>query len=217
MSEYSQPGAIDNLRGVSGQSGRLADMSREKPYGVLLLDEFEKAHPQVHDLFLQILDEGYFTDGRGRRVSLSNMIIIATSNAGARQIFTYVEEGDDLSERQSDIIDSVVDAGEFRPELINRFDATVIYHPLTAGNLIQITRILLNELQERMKGKGYRLEITDSVVQYLVEKGYNPEFGARAIRRMIQDSVENTVADKIINESLTSGDKITLTASDLNE
>jgi len=217
MSEYSQPGAIDILRGSAMKSGRLADMSREKPYGVLLLDEFEKAHPQVHDLFLQILDEGYFTDGRGRRVSLSNMIIIATSNAGARQIFTYVEEGDDLSERQSDIIDSVVDAGEFRPELINRFDATVIYHPLTAGNLIQITRILLNELQERMKGKGYRLEITDSVVQYLVEKGYNPEFGARAIRRMIQDSVENTVADKIINESLTSGDKITLTASDLNE
>jgi ATP-dependent Clp protease ATP-binding subunit ClpA len=145
------------------------------------------------------------------------MIIIATSNAGARQIFTYVEEGDDLSERQSDIIDSVVDAGEFRPELINRFDATVIYHPLTAGNLIQITRILLNELQERMKGKGYRLEITDSVVQYLVEKGYNPEFGARAIRRMIQDTVENVIANKIINESLTSGDKITLTASDLNE
>ncbi|MEX2515061.1 MAG: trigger factor [Candidatus Paceibacterota bacterium] len=215
MSEYSQISSIDDLRGTSGQSGRLADMVREKPYGVLLLDEFEKAHRQVHDLFLQILDEGYFTDGRGRRVSLDNMIIIATSNAGAQEIFSYVEAGDDLSERQEDIIDSLVADGEFRPELINRFDAAVIYHPLTTDNLIQITEILLHELHERMKVKGFRLEIGGKVAAELVERGYNPEFGARAIRRVIQDTVENIIADKIIDEGLHAGDKITLMTADL--
>jgi ATP-dependent Clp protease ATP-binding subunit ClpA len=192
-------------------------MVREKPYGVLLLDEFEKAHQQVHDLFLQILDEGHFTDGNGRRVSLDNMIIIATSNAGSQQIFSYVESGDNLVQKQRDIIDSLVAEGEFRPELINRFDSTVIFHPLTTEDLMKITEILLQELNERMKNKGYRLDIDSSVVSYLVERGYNPEFGARAIKRVIQDTVENVIANKIINESLTSGDKITLTASDLNE
>jgi ATP-dependent Clp protease ATP-binding subunit ClpB len=217
MSEYSQVNAIDILRGSAMKSGRLADMVREKPYGVLLLDEFEKAHQQVHDLFLQILDEGHFTDGNGRRVSLDNMIIIATSNAGSQQIFSYVESGDNLVQKQRDIIDSLVAEGEFRPELINRFDSTVIFHPLTTEDLMKITEILLQELNERMKNKGYRLDIDSSVVSYLVERGYNPEFGARAIKRVIQDTVENVIANKIINESLTSGDKITLTASDLNE
>lgn len=215
MSEYSQADSIRDLRGETGTSGRLANIVREKPYGVLLLDEFEKAHRQVHDLFLQILDEGYFTDGRGRRVSLDNMIIIATSNAGAKEIFSYVEAGDNLQDRQKDIIDSMVADGEFRPELINRFDATVIFHPLTVDDLIKITKILLDELRERMKDKGFRLDIGDEVASYLVEQGYDPEFGARAIRRVIQDTVENTVADKIINKGLTPGDKINLTVDDL--
>lgn len=216
MSEYSQPDAIRDLRGETGSSGRLANIVREKPYGVLLLDEFEKAHRQVHDLFLQILDEGYFTDGRGGRVSLDNMIIIATSNAGAKEIFSYIEAGDDLQERQKDIIDSLVDNGEFRPELINRFDATVIFHPLTASDLIKITEILLAELRERMKQKGFRLDVSPDIAAYLVEQGYDPEFGARAIRRVIQDSAENRIADKIIDKGLTPGDKIELTVDDLS-
>lgn len=216
MSEYSQPNALDILRGSSGTTGRLADMVREKPYGVLLLDEFEKAHSDIHDLFLQILDEGYFSDGRGDRVSLDNMIIIATSNAGAQQIFTYVEAGDDLEDRQKDIIDSLVSGGEFRPELINRFDAAVVFHPLTAEDLIKITQILLGELQSRMKQKGFRLEISDEVAAHLVQQGYDPEFGARAIRRLIQNNVENVIADKIIDEGLSPGDKINLTLADLS-
>lgn len=215
MSEYNQSGAVENLRGRSGESGRLANIVREQLYGVLLLDEFEKANPAVHDLFLQILDEGYFTDGAGRKVNLDNMIIIATSNAAARTIFSLVENGADLHDRKKDIIDELISSGEFRPELLNRFDDTILFHPLSESELHAITRLLLDELCERMQKKGYRLQIADPVVSHLVEDGYDPEFGARAIRRVIQNQVENAIADKIINKELSAGDEIILTVDDL--
>ncbi|MEX2369339.1 MAG: AAA family ATPase [Candidatus Paceibacterota bacterium] len=214
MSEYSQAGAIDELRGTSGRSGRLADIVREQPYGVLLLDEFEKAHTRVLDLFLQIIDEGRFTDDAGREVNLDNLIIIATSNAGAQEIFSLVESGKDLTAHKDEIIDMLIADGSFRPELLNRFDDVVLYHPLSQEDLIMVTELLLDELRQRLKERGYRLELADGVVSYIVERGYNPEFGARAIRRVIQDTVENTLADKIIDQGLSAGDMLTLSIED---
>jgi len=216
MSEYSQPDAIDHLRGTSEGGGRLSNIVREHPYGVLLLDEFDKASPAVHDLFLQILDEGHFTDGTGRLVSLDNMIIIATSNAGAGKIFSLVAEGADLQTRKDEIIESLITDGVFRPELLNRFDATVLYHPLSSDDIIQITNLILEEMKSRLSERGYRLQLDDDVATYVVEHGYDPKFGARSIRRVIQNTVENAAADKIINKGLSAGDEIHLSVADIS-
>jgi ATP-dependent Clp protease ATP-binding subunit ClpC len=215
MSEYSGQGALEELRGASGSAGRLATIVREQPYGVLLLDEFEKASQAVHDLFLRIFDEGEFTDGAGRLVSLDNLIIIATSNAGAAEIFRLVEAGDDLRERESDIIDGLIADNVFRPELLNRFDAVVLYQPLSGDDLLAVTNLLLADLVALIHERGYRLELADDVAPAIVERGYSPEFGARAIEREIQDTVENRIADKIIESGLQAGDTISLSAADI--
>ena len=215
MSEYSAPDALAHLIGSQQEAGALSNALHDHPYCVLLLDEFEKATSSVHDLFLQVLDEGQFTDGRGAHVNARNTIIIATANAGSELIYKTT------SQRQTDptlnqrIIDHIIEAGHFRPELINRFDNTIIFEPLKEGEQQQVADIMLRQLSDRLHEQNYELTLDQEVKAYLLEHGYSEQFGARAMRREIQDTIEAAVADKIIADGLRPGDTIHLTRADI--
>jgi ATP-dependent Clp protease ATP-binding subunit ClpC len=217
MSEYNGADALERLIGssVSGQPGALSQALRERPYGVLLLDEFEKAHRNAHDLFLQILDEGFFTDMRGKRVSARNLIIIATSNAGSDYIWQLVEQSRDPSTAAPEITWRLIEQGLFRPELLNRFDGVVIFRPLSKQDLASVAKIMLQELGDNLGRKGYKLEISLELVEFLVKAGYDPAFGARPMRRAITDNIEQLIARKIISGDIKPGDKIAFSREEL--
>ena len=217
MSEFSGNDGLDRLIGNGEQSGALADMLREHPYCVLLLDEFEKAARPVHDLFLQILDEGNFTDARGNKVNARNSIIIATSNAGSQLIIKTVQQRKELSHLTQEIINGIIRDGVFRPELINRFDNTIVFEPLSIDEQGQVASFMLGDLYNRIKEKGYELQVNDDLMSILVEKGYSPEFGARPMKRVLQDIVEEKVAQKIISGVAQRGDTISLSRADFTE
>lgn len=214
MSEFSGPDGLERLIGDGEHSGALADMLREHPYCVLLLDEFEKAARPVHDLFLQILDEGNFTDSRGGKVNARNSIIIATSNAGSKLIINTVQQRKELSHLTQEIINGIIREGIFRPELINRFDNTIIFEPLSIDEQGQVASFMLGDLYNRIKERGYELQVGNDLMNLLVEKGYSPEFGARPMKRVLQDIVEEKVAQKIISGNVQKGDTISLTMAD---
>ncbi|MCA9367426.1 ATP-dependent Clp protease ATP-binding subunit [Candidatus Kaiserbacteria bacterium] len=214
MSEFSGEDALGRLLGDSEHSGTLSDMMREHPYCVLLLDEFEKASQDVHDLFLQILDEGVFTDARGERVNARNTIIIATSNAGAQLILRTVQQRKELAHLTQEIINHIVSEGIYRPELLNRFDSTIIFEPLTIEEQNNVAGLMLEGLYSRIRERGYSLEVSPDLLTVLVEKGYSPEFGARPMQRVLQDMVEEKVAQKIIAGDIHKGDKIVLSKAD---
>lgn len=214
MSEFSGADGLDRLIGSGEHSGALANMLREHPYCVLLLDEFEKAARPVHDLFLQILDEGIFTDARGNKVNARNSIIIATSNAGSKLIINTVQQRKELSHLTQEIINGIIRDGIFRPELINRFDNTIVFEPLSIDEQGKVASFMLGDLYDRIKVKGYELGVDESLMNLLVEKGYSPEFGARPMKRVLQDIVEEKIAQKIISGAVKKGDTINLSIED---
>ena len=214
MSEFSGEGALERLIGAHDHAGELASRLKEHPYCVLLLDEFEKADQSVHDLFLQILDEGVFTDGRGQQINARNTIVIATSNAGGRLIIETVQSRQTLDHLNQGIIDRIIADGIYRPELINRFDSTIIFEPLTIEEQQQVAQLLLKELYVRTEAQGYTLSVDDDLVRALVAKGYHPEFGARPMKRVIQDLLEEKIAQMIIAGTVQKGDAISLSKAD---
>lgn len=215
MSEFSGDNALARLIGDGAETGLLADSLREHPYSVLLLDEFEKSARPIHDLFLQILDEGIFTDARGEKINARNTIIIATSNAGADLILRTVQQRQSLSTLTDEIINHVINTGVYRPELINRFDSTIIFEPLTHDEQAQVANLLLRQLYTRVKDKGYELTLAADIVAFVVEKGYDPKFGARPMQRVIQDVLEEKIANFIISGQVARGGRINLSRSDL--
>ncbi len=217
MSEFSGDDALSRLIGDHASTGVLSNMLREHPYSVLLLDEFEKGSRAVHDIFLQILDEGVFTDARGDRVNARNTIVIATSNAGSRLILETVQQRKELVTLTREIINHIVKEGTYRPELINRFDSTIIFEPLTLEEQGKIAGLMLGSLYQRIKERGYELTINRDLMDLLVQKGYNPEFGARPMQRVLQDVVEEKVAQKIISGAVNPGDTIDLSLADFNK
>ncbi len=217
MSEFSGPDALVRLIGNGVDSGILSDMLREHPYSVLLLDEFEKGSRAVHDIFLQILDEGIFTDARGNKVNARNTIIISTSNAGSQLILRTVNQRKELSTLTPEIINHIIKEGIFRPELINRFDNTIIFEPLTIEEQGQIASLMLKGLYERVKEQGYELTINRELIDILVQKGYDPQFGARPMQRVIQDVVEEKIAKHIISGTVAKGGSINLTRADFSD
>jgi ATP-dependent Clp protease ATP-binding subunit ClpA len=219
MSEYSSADAASKLIGSfeSGHTGVLSSMLREHPYGVLLLDEFEKTTKEVMNLFLQILDEGFFSDMSGKKVNARNLIIIATSNAGSDLIWQEVKAGNDVSKIKDKIVDSIIAQGVFKPELLNRFDGVIVFHPLQAEHLRLITKLMLQKLHARLAQKGINLAVNDDLVDFVMKYGTDPKFGARPINRAIQEQVEQIVAKKIIAGSLSSGSQLTLTAAELEQ
>lgn len=214
MSEFSGNDALERLVGNGDQAGVLPNMLREHPYSVILLDEFEKADRPVHDVFLQILDEGMFTDARGAQINARNSIIIATSNAGSKLILKTVQQRKDLSHLSQEIINKIIEDGVYRPELINRFDSTIIFEPLSVGEQTEVASLMLGGLYKRVKERGYDLKVSEDLLSVLVEKGYNPEFGARPMQRVLQDVIEEKVAQKIIAGSVQKGDTINLQKAD---
>ncbi len=217
MSEYKASDALPKLIGSFGSNtpGVLSSMLREKPYGVLLLDEFEKAGREVTDLFLQVLDEGVFADMRGKKVNARNTIIIATSNAGSDIIYDFIQRGENLGEKKQEVIDAIIRQGIFRPELLNRFDGVVLFQPIDSARLRDIAKLMLEKFRSRIRARGMDLEITEDLVDYLMRFGSDPKFGARPMNRAIQDVVEQKIADRIIKGAIKPGEKITLSTEDL--
>ena len=210
MSEFQSKEDIPRLIGGNEYQGILTVKARQNPFSLILLDEIEKAHPDILNLFLQVIDEGYITDGFGRKTSFTNNIIIATSNAGYKVILEAIEDKVNWSTVREKLLDYFFDQGIFRPEFINRFDSIVIFRPLNKQNLLDISELMLSKLKKNLALKYIELEITDELKQKIVELGYNPMFGAREMQRVIQDKVENTLAKAMLAEELEKGSKISL-------
>ena len=210
MSEYQTGDALERLIGSfgSGQPGVLASLIRENPYGALLLDEFEKTNTKVLNLFLQILDEGFFSDMMGKRVNARNLIFIATSNAGAKLLWQMVKSGRDPVVDKDEIVNTLISQAIYRPELLNRFDEIVVFHPLSENNLQAVARLLLKKLAVRLLNQGITLIITDDLVDVVVREGSNELFGARPMQRLIQDRVEQGLAEAMIRGEVKSGSRI---------
>ena len=209
MSEFQAISDIPRLIGATSpveMQGLLTTPVRETPFSLILLDEIEKAHPDILNLFLQVLDEGHITDGQGRKVIFTNTIIICTSNAGSDIIFKEIESGKKIEKDK--ILSALFKKKIFKPEFVNRFDASVIFHPLTKENLLQIASLMLNSLKKSLKEKEIDFEITEPLKAKIVALSYKPEFGAREMRRVIQDKVENSVAEALLSEKIKKGDKI---------
>lgn len=217
MTEYQEESGVERLIGSfkASEPGILATSIREKPYNLILLDEFEKSHRKIEDLFLQILDEGFFTDAFGKKVYMRSSIIIATSNAASQMIWDMVKEGVNPALFKEKIIDFIQRKGSFRAELLNRFDAIIIFCPLTSENLKVIAKIMLEKLKKRLLGKELELIINDSLIGKVAEIGYTPVFGARPMQRMIQDKIEKEIAQRMISGKIKAGDKIEFNSEDL--
>lgn len=207
MSEFQAISDIPRLLGSPNREGLLTTPVRENPFSLILLDEFEKAHLDIANLFLQVFDEGHLTDGEGRKTDFKNSIIIATSNAGYQVILEAEKKGEPMSGVKEELLNFIFKQGIFRPELINRFDGVVVFKNLTKENLLAISELLLQKLKKNLKEKGIDFIITQSLKEKIVDLGYNPVFGAREMRRVIQDKVENVLAQALLSGQLKRGDR----------
>lgn len=208
MSEFQNVTDIPRLIGSAGQEGLLTTQVRENPFSLILLDEIEKAHKNILNLFLQVLDEGHLTDGLGRKVDFKNSIIISTSNAGYQIILKALREKTEWSLVKQELLDYLFEKAIFRPEFINRFDAVVIFSPLSKENLLDITELMLQKLKKNLKEKNIEFIITQPLKEKIAELGYDPTFGARQLKRVIQDKVENVLASALLSGKIKRGDKV---------
>ena len=208
MSEFQNVTDIPRLIGSAGEEGLLTTQVRENPFSLILLDEIEKAHKNILNLFLQVLDEGHLTDGLGRKVDFKNSIIISTSNAGYQIILKALREKTEWSQVKGKILDYLFEKAIFRPEFINRFDAVVVFSPLSKENLLDIAELMLQKLKKNLKEKNIEFIITQPLKAEIAELGYDPTFGARQIKRVIQDKVENVLASALLSGKIKRGDKV---------
>ncbi|HFI0517300.1 TPA: AAA family ATPase [Streptococcus suis] len=199
MSEYMEKHAVAKLVGAPPgyvgyeEAGQLTEKVRRNPYSLILLDEVEKAHPDVMHMFLQVLDDGRLTDGQGRTVSFKDTIIIMTSNAGTGKVEASVGFGAAMEGRTQSVLGQL--GNFFTPEFMNRFDGIIEFQPLSKENLLQIVSLMLEDVNRRLSTNGIRLHVTDKVKEKLVDLGYDPKMGARPLRRTIQDQIEDAITD----------------------
>ncbi len=218
MSEYMEKFSVSRLIGAPpgyvgyDEGGQLTEAVRRKPYSVVLFDEVEKAHPDVFNILLQVLDDGRITDSQGRTVDFKNTIIILTSNLGSPYILEGIDQNGDISEQARENVDALLKT-KFRPEFLNRLDEIVFYKPLTKDNIINIVDLMLTDLRKRLADRHIKLNISDDAKNYIVDCGYDPNFGARPLRRFIQRNIETLVAKKIISGNIISN-TIDITLSD---
>ncbi len=215
MTEYMEKFSVSRLIGAPpgyvgyDEGGQLTEAVRRKPYSVVLFDEIEKAHPDVFNILLQILDDGRITDSQGRTVDFKNTIIILTSNLGSQHLLDGIAADGSISEEaQSAVMQEL--KMSFRPEFLNRLDEIIMFHPLTRENLGGIIDIMVSSLRERLADKSLSLEITDNAKQLIIERGYDPLYGARPLRRYLQSSVETLIARAILGGNLAAGSTITV-------
>ena len=219
MSEYMEKFSVSRLIGAPpgyvgyDEGGQLTEAVRRKPYSVVLFDEIEKANPDVFNILLQVLDDGRITDSQGRTVDFKNTIIILTSNLGSPYILEGIDENGNITDEARGQVEALLKQ-QFRPEFLNRLDEIIFYKPLAKTEIIKIVDLMLADLQKRLDDKHLRINVSDAAKHYIVEHGYDPNFGARPLRRFIQSRVETIAAKKIIGGNLSAGDVIDI---DLDE
>ena len=216
MSEFQERHTVSRLVGAPPgyvgyeEAGQLTEQVRRRPYSVLLFDEIEKAHADVFNILLQILDDGRLTDAQGRTVDFKHSVVIMTSNLGADRIQQYARQGGEFEQLKDELMDILRQS--FRPEFINRIDEIIVFRALTDEQLAKITKLLLDRLVRRMRAQRIELEFTDGAVQLLAREGFDPEYGARPLRRTIQRLVENELSRMVLDGSVEPGDKIVVDA-----
>ncbi|HET8926856.1 MAG TPA: AAA family ATPase, partial [Microbacterium sp.] len=209
MSEYGEKHSVSRLVGAPPgyigyeQGGQLTEAVRRRPYSVVLLDEVEKAHPEVFDVLLQVMDDGRLTDGQGRTVDFKNVILILTSNLGSPILIDPTLTWDD---KRAQVLDLVRQA--FRPEFVNRLDDIVMFHALTQDDLAQIVELSVDALQRRLRDRRLTLAVTPDARAWLAERGYDPMFGARPLRRLIQSEIQDRLAMALLSGGVRDGDLV---------
>jgi ATP-dependent Clp protease ATP-binding subunit ClpB len=218
MSEFMEPHSVARLIGAPPgyvgyeEGGRLTEAVRRKPYSVVLLDEIEKAHPDVFNVLLQVFDDGRLTDGKGRTVDFKNTVIIMTSNFASQQILQLTEQKGADWEIEAHVKEAL--KKHFKPEFLNRIDEIIIFHMLRPEHLEKIVDIQLGYLAERLKARNLEVEFTDAARKLLLKEGYDPAFGARPLKRVIQQRLENPLAAELIAGKFNEGDRIRIDADD---
>jgi ATP-dependent Clp protease ATP-binding subunit ClpC len=228
MSEFQERHNVSRLVGSPpgyvgyGEGGQLTDAVRRKPYSVVLFDEIEKAHPDTYNMLLQVLEDGNLTDGKGRKVDFRNTIIIMTSNVGTEQIrgasrIGFVSQGNEASNQ--DLRNRVNDALRmvFRPEFLNRLDGTIIFHALTNAEIRQITQYMLSRVQKQLDEHKLTLQVTDEACDLLAQRGYDPAFGARPLRRIITNLIEDPLSEGVLDGRFVAGDTIVVDVATLDD
>ncbi len=215
MSEYMEKFSVSRLIGAPPgyvgyeEGGQLTEAVRRKPYSVVLLDEVEKAHPDVFNILLQILDDGRITDSQGRTVDFKNTIIILTSNLGSSYILDGINEHGEITDQARKQVDTLLKQ-QFRPEFLNRLDEIIFYKPLSKEEIFSIVDLMLDDLRKRLKDKQISISVTDSAKEYIIEQGYDPNYGARPLRRFLQRKAETLIAKKIIAGNIMPGTTLVL-------
>ena len=215
MSEYMEKFSVSRLIGAPPgyvgyeEGGQLTEAVRRKPYSVILFDEVEKAHPDVFNILLQVLDDGRVTDSQGRVIDFKNTIIILTSNLGSQYLLAGIEENGEISQAARDQVQTLLKSS-FRPEFLNRLDEIVFYKPLTKANIFKIIDLQINQLNARLLEKQLRCELTEAAKTYIVDAAFDPQFGARPLRRYVQHTVETMIAKKILEGSVAPGSTLTV-------
>ena len=221
MSEYMEKYSVSRLIGAPPgyvgyeEGGQLTEAVRRKPYGVVLFDEIEKAHPDVFNVLLQVLDDGRITDSQGRTVDFKNTILIMTSNIGSPYLLEGIDEKGEVKPEAEEMVMNDL-RGHFRPEFLNRLDEIIMFKPLTKDNIGMIVDLMVQELDKRLSEQELSLELTDSARSHVIEEGYDPVYGARPLKRYLQKYVETLAARKILSGAVHAGDTIVLDVQDGN-
>lgn len=224
MSEYMEKHSVSKLIGAPpgyvgfDEGGQLTEQVRRKPYSVVLFDEIEKAHPDVFNLLLQVLDDGRLTDSQGRLVSFKNTIIIFTSNCGVSELprnknglgFNDAKNAVNEDMTKSILMDAL--KRTFKPEFLNRIDVITVFHSLTQEQLVQICKIFISKLNKKLQEQGVNLKVTESALKYTIDKGFDPEYGARPLRRLIEQEIEDRIAEEMLEGNVLKGDTIIISA-----
>jgi ATP-dependent Clp protease ATP-binding subunit ClpC len=221
MSEYMEKFSVSRLIGAPPgyvgyeEGGQLTEKVRRKPYSVILLDEIEKAHPDIYNILLQVLDDGVLTDGLGRKIHFKNTLIIMTSNIGVRQLkdfgdgvgFATAARMQNQEENNKAVIEKALKR-TFSPEFLNRIDDVVIFNSLSKDSIYEIINILMKNVTKRLNNLGFELELTKDALDFIADKGYDTQFGARPLHRAIQKYLEDPLAEEILNMQIKQGDKL---------
>ncbi len=212
MSEYMEKHSVSRLVGAPpgyvgyDEGGQLSESVRRRPYSVVLLDEVEKAHPDVFNLLLQVLDDGRITDSQGRAIDFRNTVIVMTSNIGSEHILNVAGDDSQYEEMQRRVLQAL--RQHFRPEFLNRVDDIILFHALDRGQLCAIVELLIKRVERLLSDQNIGLQITDAALNFIVEVGYEPAYGARPLKRAIQKTLENPIANKILENAYEEGDTV---------
>ena len=217
MSEYMEKHSVSRLVGAPpgyvgyDEGGQLTEAVRRRPYSVILFDEIEKAHPDVFNILLQLLDDGRLTDNQGRTVDFKNTIVIMTSNIGSSYLIDNIRADGSIDETVKNQVEDELKRN-FRPEFINRIDDIVVFSPLTLAQIKSIIEIALKPLEEKLKEREIELILTDKAKDYIADKAYVPAYGARPVKRYLQSNIETEIAEMIIRGEAEAGSKIIVDA-----